>query len=414
MKKKKVLRSFIFMIKMAAVIAVALAFNSFTASASEEPIKIGCNYPMTGPSAADGEEFINGVTLAVEEINEKGGLLGRPLKIEVADTGNFTPEEVATAARILVQAGVDFIVTGYSAAPADYHAFGKYDVPYFQLDTNSSGLRAFQENRNQYWNIIQIDPSELEYGPSAFNALTQKISYKHTNNKVAVLTQDWDYSASISTSFKKAAIDAKWEVVVDERHSFGATEFGVQLTKIREHNPSIIFFSTFTPVEAASFIRGFLMKPTKSIIYIQYAPSVPEFIDLLGPSANGVVWQVCSSYLPNKASQDWVERYKKRFGRNPGFCNASGCFDGVNIWAEAVRNVGDVKKYREIINYVLKNTYSGLSGKYKIDPDTQSAKPGGDGIPMHFYQIQNGKHELLFLGDRAMEKVAFKDPPWLK
>lgn len=414
MEKIRIVRSIALFATVSVVLVFTFAFNAFGASVSGEPIKVGCNYPMTGPSAADGEEFISGMTLAVEEINEKGGLLGRPLEIEVADTGSFTPEEVATAARILIEAGVDFVCTGYSAAPADYHAFGKYDVPYFQLDTNSSGIRAYQENRQQYWNVVEIDPTEVEYGPAAFKAFTQLISHEYPNKKVAVLTEDWDYSASISNSFKAAATSAGWEVVVDEKHSFGATEFGVQLTKIRKNNPSIIFFSTFAPVEAVAFLRGFLMKPTKSLVYIQYAPSVPEFMDLLGPSANGVVWQVCSSYLPGKRSQEWVERHKKRFGRAPGFCNASGVYDGVNMWAEAVRNVGDVKDYRGIVKYVIEHPYNGLNGRYVIDPNTQCALPGDDAIPMHFYQIQNGKHVLLYLGKRAMEGVGFVTPPWLR
>ena len=66
------------------------------------PVMIGSMVPLTGSSANDGREFRNGLDMAIDEVNARGGILGRPLQAVFIDTGNQTATEVVRAARQLI------------------------------------------------------------------------------------------------------------------------------------------------------------------------------------------------------------------------------------------------------------------------------------------------------------------------
>ncbi len=376
---------------------------------AQDPIKIGVPYPLTGPYAADGAEIIAGVTMAVEEINEQGGLLGRPLKIVTADTKFLAPEQVDTAAKILDRQGVDVFIAGYQNYPACL-VFGEYDIVYISNDANSFFRKTFLEDPKKYWNIIQMAGIESHYGNDAFRTMTKLLPYRVKTKKVAIFTAENDYTMNISRSFKKAAQDAEWEVVMDELHPWGTTDFSVQMSKIRGQD-LIIFASIIDLREAAAFMREFLKRPTNSIVYYQYSPSIPVFIDVVGKDSNGIVWQIENAPIPGPKSDVWTEKYKKRFKRNPGFGQASVLYDSVNVWAQAVRKVGKIDQH-EIAKAILDNVYRGVTGAYAFNKQDQYAKTAYDNVPMHFYQIQDGKHVLLFLDDHPVGK--FKTPPWIK
>jgi branched-chain amino acid transport system substrate-binding protein len=251
---------------------------------------------------------------------------------------------------------------------------------------------------------------EANYGRDAFRTITQFLSLKFPSKKVAIFTAENDYTMNISRSFKKAAQDAGWEVVLDELHPWGTTEFGVQMAKIGGQD-LIIFASIIDLREAAAFMREFLKRPSNSIVYYQYSPSIPEFLEVLGGDANGIVWQIENAPVPSETSAAWAKRYVEKFKRNPGFGQAAVLYDSVMVWANAVKKVGKIDQ-RAIVQAILGTEYQGITGKYTFNPNDHYAKTGYGNVPMHFYQIQDGKQVLLYLGDHQVGQ--FKNPPWVK
>jgi branched-chain amino acid transport system substrate-binding protein len=82
--------------------SVALAAFAYSAALAEEPIKIGLFAPLTGPSAQAGQALRNGVAMAISEINDKGGLLGRQLALVEYDDRS-SPEQAVRSATKLIQ-----------------------------------------------------------------------------------------------------------------------------------------------------------------------------------------------------------------------------------------------------------------------------------------------------------------------
>ena len=108
----------------------ALALSAGLAAAEE--IKLGVLAPLTGPSASDGQEFVRGVTWAVEEANAKGGVGDYTFKVEVADVGDQSAANVTSAVeRLLGAKGVEAIFTGYaSLSMFEVDQIADANVPY--------------------------------------------------------------------------------------------------------------------------------------------------------------------------------------------------------------------------------------------------------------------------------------------
>ena len=81
----------------------------------EASIKIGSASPTSGPYSGDGQEMTRGQELAIEDINAKGGVLGRQLELVVADTEDLAPEKMVNAARRLTNEGVAATFSGYTS-----------------------------------------------------------------------------------------------------------------------------------------------------------------------------------------------------------------------------------------------------------------------------------------------------------
>src|SRR6056297_284223 len=82
--------------------AMLAGLNSAASAQSSEPVIIGAPLPVTGAIAADGIEFQRGLEMAAAEINELGGILGRPIELSVEDTASGGDDLISSAAQRLV------------------------------------------------------------------------------------------------------------------------------------------------------------------------------------------------------------------------------------------------------------------------------------------------------------------------
>ncbi len=422
--KKIQLRKQLVVIVLVAVIAASMPFLGSCMpgkpAAEVEPIKIGFLAPMTGAYASDGEEMIKRATLAVEDINAAGGLVGRLVELAPIDTKELMPEDVVSAFKLLKAQGVDVFISDYSGEPTDVQMAMAYDIPYFSWNDSRTAERYIAENIEECDNVYRVSPSGREYATIPFKIFTELLPYDYPNKKMALLTLDQEWCMDIRKDFmEKVAEDPEWEIVIDEIHSYGATEFGPQLIKIREENPSFIFFGSFTPVEVAAFMDQFLADPTDSLIYNAYTPSIPEFAELLGEKADGVLWgDQCSNY-GTPIEEVFNRKFEERWGYAPKLALT---YDTIMLWAEAVKRAGDPSDYEAVLQAALDYPYTGIVGTYKINPDTHVGTPGFGYIAHRFFQIQidDGiwKDVVLYLHDEPHEGTgkyagSFEIPPWI-
>ena len=137
------------------------AVGFVSASSGKDTIKVGVPLPMTGPYASDGVGYYRGIKLAVDEINEAGGLLGKSLEMIRFDTQEFAPETVMQAAdKLLGRDKVDVIHAGWAGWGQDVRAYGKYDAPFFMYDESIGAINIFREDPKKYANVFQLGDVE--------------------------------------------------------------------------------------------------------------------------------------------------------------------------------------------------------------------------------------------------------------
>lgn len=399
-------------------VALVLFSVSLSIEASEEePIVIGVPTMMTGSGAAQGQDIMEGAKMAVREINENyGGIFGRPLEVKFADVGEGRADVVSSAAEELVRAGAVFFTPGAFLGPSNVHVFGRFDQPYIHTTTWREAVEAYLSNPEEYSNVFMLTPDEYEYGPEGFYGMTKYLDYEHPNNKIALVATELSYNMIVSETASETAEMEGWEVVLDDVSPVGTTDFSSQLAVIRRENPSIVMCNITTVDEGVAFMNQFLEDPTDSLVYIHFIPSMPEFRDLLGEDADGVFWQTCLAPIPSEEADEWEERYIEMFDREPG-AYAAWEYDSIFMWREAVKEVGDVEDY-EAINNWFKNLsdhpYEGLCGTYHLNPERHEGILGPDKVPMHFFQIQEGRNTLLFLSGEQFEDNEFEVPHWIE
>ena len=384
-----------------------------------EPILIGCPLPLTGPYASDGEQMKMALELAAAEKNAAGGVLGHPVELKFGDVGGLEAEKIKAIGERLVGAGVNAVITGYDDGGVDTKVFGAFDIPYLHGNAMTLCTQPVAENLDKYWNVFQYMYNDKAYGVDAAKYLFkagEQMGWKAPNKKIAIIKVDYAYNIMPADEF--AAITAKdgYEVVVNETVPFGMAEWGPILSKIESREPAYVTFWHLDPTDAARFIQQFADyfqdDGLNALVYMQYTPSIPEFIQLAGKAADGVVW-VGGAYGFGPKYDAYKKRWMAKFKTEPAGLYAEATRDAFDIWAAAVEKAGCYDCYKKIADNIRVTEYEGLCARYKFDPKDQSVVQADDYMPLVWFQIQNGKN-VKMRPAAVSEGKAYQLPPWIK
>ena len=385
-----------------------------------EPIRIGSASPVSGAYSGDGQEMTRGQELAIAYLNANGGVLGRQLELVVADVEDLAPEKMVNAARRLTNEGVAAVFSGYtSTSSTEFDVYADYGAPMFHLNT-------FQPNAdyvadNQIPNIYHSCPTEVWYGPGFIQFMQRLIdagSWEPSSETAAIVTSNDPYSISIARTVRGGIEELGWEVTTYEQVTAPLTEWGPVLSKIRQDPPGLIFHSDYIPGDLASFQQQFRSDPTRSLMYQQYGPSIPEYLELAGADADGVIWSTVIGTLPDQIGQAFKDAYRDEYGAEAGLSQAGGQYDLVQLWAQAAAMAGDPLDFEQVNANVKRMLFRGVSGTYRYRPGELTAIPYPDevndpslGMPHLTFQIQN--QEQVLIDPEPYSQGQFELPSWL-
>ena len=145
--------------------AAALAAPPVIAAGTDK-LLIGVPSSLSTPyGVADDTDHLNGTTLAVEEINAAGGVLGREIELFVPDVDKLNPESCRAAIAACIDKKVHAISNAFVFAPIPaMDESVKYKAPYLQGNTQRDATVAFKADPAKYSHCFQTDPSEVNYG----------------------------------------------------------------------------------------------------------------------------------------------------------------------------------------------------------------------------------------------------------
>ncbi|MEM6464462.1 MAG: ABC transporter substrate-binding protein [Pseudomonadota bacterium] len=401
------------------LLSSAAALVLSTGLAMADVVKIGVLAPLTGATASDGEEFVRGVQWAVDEANANGGVAGHTFEIEVADVKDHSAANVSSAVeRLLGTDGVEVILTGYaSLSMFEVDLMAEENMPYIAAGP-SPGFAAIVSQDPEYYDCCwsytaSFKGYETDVLPMV-EALAADGNVTLKDRTVAIISSDNPYSKTISEGMKVSFTEGGWNVVVDELVPFGeVSDWKVILAKVNETNPDLVINTDYIPGNSALFLKQFLEDPTESLIFLQYAPSVPEFVELTGDQSTGVIYNLIGGPLDTEKwprGQELMQAYRDRFGMESGAYGV-GLYEMAQMYFKALEEVGDPTDRTAIGKAIGASTAKTVAGNIEFDPETHVALQSNDHIPVSFWQIRDG--ERIMIGPEQFANGEFQLPPWM-
>lgn len=412
--------------------AMATPMLAGKAKAQGTPIPIGAAVPLTGFAAADGIEIRQGLEMAWDEVNDAGGILGRPVELIIEDTGNMGGENVRSAVqRLIDRHGVHGIVNGYNtgALTAEYDIVADAGLCYVHHNTDIVHHQTIAGDPERYFGNFMADPAEYWYGEGLLqylNALIESDQWAPEDRTIAIVSGSQNYSVVIADAIRSKAAEYGWEITIDETVVVPISEWGPTLARIRSNPPAVIAVTHFLPQDLAQFMLQFTPNPTNSLVYMQYGPSLAAFRDIGGESTNGVLYSTVIATLQDEIGQDFSTRYKARFGENSSPLTAGMPYDSVHYFAIAasmaggVGEPGNAEQNRLVANYLRQMIYRGVNGATRFDPETQACvsfptqtNDPSLGMPHQYLQIQDYTQDAKLIAPAPYQTAGFQLPPWM-
>ena len=345
---------------------VALALLTTIACAAE-PIKVGHYASLTGKEAAFGVATRKGVLLAVEELNAKGGVLGRPIEYLVEDIQSKAGESATTVKKLIsrdkvvAMIGANASANSLEAAPICQNA----KIPMMAISSTNPRVT---EVGDYIFRICFIDPFQ--------GAVLAKFAHDTLHAKrVALLTAvNSPYSVGLSGVLREDFTARGGEIVAEQKYTEGDKDFRAQLTAIRPTHPDVIAATGFYTEAALICIQARSLGLDIPIIGGD-GWEAPQLIELGGKAVEGTYYSTYFS-AENDAPEvrAFVQRYRARWtGEAPEGVSALG-YDAMYLIAAAMERAGttDSAKLRDAI--AATKNFPGVTGRTTIDEKRNSSK----------------------------------------
>lgn len=321
----------------------------------EDVIKIGIAGPMTGDQAKMGTDFKNGVTLAVEEWNAKGGVLEKKIVMLIEDDQHDPKQAVSVANKLVNESAAGVI--GHFNSSCSIPASDVYNRACIPMITPASTNP--QLTKKGHKGVFRVCGRDDQQGRVGAEFVINKLKAK----KIAIIHDKTTYGQGLADEFKKF-IEKNIEVVYYGGIIQGDKDFKTVLTSIKEKKPELIYFGGIYP-EA-----GLLVKQAKELGII--APFMsgdgtidPKFIEIAGAkAAEGTYLTFSPDPKKIPTAMKFVEDYEKRFGEIGPY--STYAYDAMNILITAIKEAGAADG-KAVIEKLHSIEFSGAHGKIKFD-----------------------------------------------
>lgn len=366
--------------------AAAAAMFGGTASAQEgDPIRIGALYNLTGGMSSLDAPSLKGAELAAKQINEAGGVLGRPVELVAIDTRTDQQETAKAAQRVLsdeVVAGIGMSDTTFVMAAAPL--FQEAGVPFVTSGATHPELPQWV---GDYFFMTPFGDDDQSYAIAdyAIDDMGAKTAAVWTD-------QSMDFTKALSKFFKERFAERGGEIVHEDTFMMGDTDFSAQIARLQsmEPKPDIVFVSAI-PVEA-----GLTVKQIREAgIDIPIVSGDGFDTDLVastpGPELADEVYFSTHTYRGDDRPEvaGFISAYEQQHGIEPENAFAPLGYDALRLVADAIERAGSTEP--DAIRDALENTrgFQGVTGE--ISYTRESMVPPK---PISIISVQDGEFQV--------------------
>ena len=339
------------LVKTGLVLAAAQFASPFVIRArAADSVKIGLDNPLTGTYAGPGKNELTGCQMALEEINAKGGILGRPGELIVEDSTSGDAGAAVQKARKLIESDkVDFLLGNVNSALA--LAMAQVSNEKGVLHIVPGGHTDAITGASCHWNVFRVCNTTQMEANAVAGALI-----KEYGKKFYYITPDYAFGHTLESGLIKAAGALGGEKVGGDLVPLGSVDFSSYLIKAQAANPDVIIFLTQGD-DMLNALKQAVQFGLDKKVHLAGAQQEMEPLEGLSPEARIGTW-VMEWYwnqpgVPHVAV--FVEAVKKRTGRVP---TARTWFGYVSTWtcahaANAAKSVKAVDMAKALQDFHL-------------------------------------------------------------
>ena len=361
--------------------AVALAAGMLVASAAQaaEPITIGFGMGLTGGLAAAGKSALLAMQIWQEDVNTKGGLLGRPVKLIHYDDQSNPATVPGLYTKLLDVDKVDLIVSGYGTnliAPAMPVAIShdRVFLGLFGLAVNS------EFHYPKYFSMLPSGPDPKHAISEPFFKVAMAANPKPKT--LALLAEDAEYPKNSSEGVRDHAKSYGLTIVYDKTYPPGTPDFTPIVHAIQATKPEIVFVASYPP-GSAGMLRAATEAGLKTrffgggMVGLQYTPFKQQF----GPKLNGVVdydFWIPASTMQFPGILDFLKKYQAQApaeGVDPlGWYLPPFAYANLQVLGEAVEGAKTLDQTK-LADYMRAHSFNTIVGDISFGKDGEWSKP---------------------------------------
>ena len=349
----------------------ASPFGSSLLQAKQAPIRIGMSMPQTGGLAGGGKASLLGIEIWRDDVNAKGGLLGRKVELVVYDDKSSASETPAIYSKLIDVDKVDLLFAPYGTVPTApimpmVKQRGLLLIGNFSFQVNS------KVGHDMWFNNAPWGP------PDSWASSFLDIAQKAGGKSIALLTADQEFAQNLAKTAREVATKRNMPIVFDQAYPPNTVEFSSIIRALKVTKPDVVYVASYPP-DSAGILRA--------VNEIGIGDNVKVFgggmvglqfgavMENLGSLLNGVVNY--NSWLPEKSmyfegTKEFFETYTKRAVQakvDPlGYYLAPFGYTSGQLVEQAIKAVGSLDQ-KAIAKYLHENTHKTIVGPIAFSAD---------------------------------------------
>jgi branched-chain amino acid transport system substrate-binding protein len=388
--------------KAIAVLGI-LSLASIVPAFGQATTRIGVITSLTGSLAAFGEAHKNGYAIALDEINAKGGVLGKKIELDFYDDQSKPDQAVQGVSKLIDQDQVPVLLGSYSSesTKAIVPAVSQRETPLIIPTATADNVM----DSKSPW-IFRVCAGANDYAKATMAFLKANGAPK----KMAIIYENTNFGQSNMKAMTAVAKEAGIELVAVESYEAKSPDYKAVLQRVKQANPDVIYFCSYL-LDATTLMRQAREVDLNPKYYTSAGTgfAAAEFPTEKGAGKNAEFTFSVSQWLPEAkwaGSKEFDSEYFKRFKTHPAY-HAIQAYAALRVAAEAINNAKSLEpaKIRDAIKNI--NMSSTPFGPIKFEN-------GQNQHPVLITQVQKGQYRVVFPADAAEAKPVIPAPAWSK
>lgn len=337
------------------VTAVSTSVALLGAGHAAAEIQIGIAGPMTGPVAQYGDMQFSGARMAIEQINENGGVMGEELvAVEYDDVCD--PKQAVSVANSLVNDGVRFVV-GHLCSSSTQPASDIYEDEGVLMITPASTSPAITERGYELvFRTIGLDSMQ---GPVAANYLASL-----NPERVAIIHDKQQYGEGIATAVRDTLKDKGVEIAMFEGITAGSKDFSALVSKLKQADVDYVYYGGYHP-ELGLILRQARQAELDATFMGPEGVGNKDINTIAGEAAEGLLVTLPPAFDKKEANKELVEAFEAK-GEDPSGPFVLTSYTAVKLIADGIEKAQSTDPF-EVAEALRSGTFQTPIGTVEYD-----------------------------------------------